>query len=43
MRQIAERIIEPIATSSCQGAWYKEMRLMAIDGTLFDLPDEAEN
>jgi hypothetical protein len=43
MRQIAERILRPIAPNDFEGAWYKGMRLMAFDGSCFDLPDEKGN
>ncbi|MDR1111407.1 MAG: IS4 family transposase [Deltaproteobacteria bacterium] len=43
LREIAGRIITPIAPSSLKEAWFRGKRLMALDGTTFDLPDEAEN
>jgi hypothetical protein len=43
MRELAERVIGPIASIDAQEAWYKGMRLMALDGSTFDLPDETEN
>lgn len=41
MRDLAETVCRPIATDKTIGAWYKSWRLMAIDGSDFDLPDEA--
>ncbi|MDR1487365.1 MAG: IS4 family transposase, partial [Deltaproteobacteria bacterium] len=43
MRLIADKVLKPIATANFQGAWYKGMRLMSVDVTCFDMPDEAEN
>jgi hypothetical protein len=43
MRKLAERVIGPIASAGDQDAWYKGMRLMSLDSSAFDLPDEAEN
>jgi hypothetical protein len=43
MREIAEQILMPIASLELQGSWYKGLRLMALDGSLFDLPDEKLN
>ncbi|MFF1792594.1 IS4 family transposase, partial [Kitasatospora sp. NPDC058243] len=32
-----------VATKSTSGAWYGRWRLMAVDGTTFDVPDSEEN
>ena len=34
--------VKPIAIKSTKGAWYKEYRLVAIDGSVLDLPDEEK-
>jgi hypothetical protein len=43
MKEIADRILKPIATSINSESWYNNMRLMALDGSNLDLPDEIEN
>jgi hypothetical protein len=43
MREIADNILRPIAPTDAKESWYKGMRLMALDGSTFDLPDEKEN
>lgn len=43
MRLIADKVLKPIAPPDYPGAWYKGMRLMSIDGSCFDTPDETEN
>jgi hypothetical protein len=39
MRILADTILTPIATPDQQCAWYNNLRVMAVDGTIFDLPD----
>lgn len=43
MRMIADSVLKPIAPHGFPGAWYRGMRLMAFDGTCFNLPDEKRN
>jgi hypothetical protein len=43
MKEIAKKVLVPIALPDCKEAWFKGMRLMALDGTTFDLPDEKDN
>jgi hypothetical protein len=43
MRQLHDEIVKPIATESTQGAWYRQWRLVSLDGSELDIPDEAEN
>ena len=40
---IVRRAIQPVATPDTQGAWYREWRLVAFDGTTFTVPDTPEN
>lgn len=40
MRDLFDCICKPMATKETRGAWYKDWRLVAIDGSDFDLPDE---
>jgi hypothetical protein len=36
-------VARPLATESTRGAFYRRWRVMAIDGTVFDVPDSEEN
>jgi Insertion element 4 transposase N-terminal/Transposase DDE domain len=43
MRQLAERVLRPLATPGAPGAWYRGFRVMALDGSCMDVADEAAN
>ena len=43
MRLIADEVLKPIAPPEFAGAWYRGMRIMAIDGSCFEVPDESAN
>lgn len=43
MRQIHDEIVRPIGTATTRGVWYRHWRLVSIDGSSLDVPDEAEN
>jgi hypothetical protein len=43
MRQLFVRTATPIALDRTRGAFYKGLRLMAIDGVAFDVPDTPAN
>jgi len=43
LRQLFLRTAGPIALDRTRGAFYKGMRLMAIDGVRFDVPDTPSN
>ncbi|WP_406320070.1 IS4 family transposase [Streptomyces sp. NBC_01637] len=43
LRQLFARVCRPVATPVTQGAFYRDRRLIAIDGTTFDLPDTTAN
>ncbi|MDR7304652.1 IS4 family transposase [Haloactinomyces albus] len=38
-----ERVATPVATAATAGAWYRGHRLVAVDGTTFDLADTPAN
>lgn len=40
---IVRHVTQPVATPDTQGAWYREWRLVAFDGTTFTVPDTDEN
>jgi hypothetical protein len=43
MRQLFERVVRPLATPETPGAFLGGLRLMAVDGTLLDVPDSPSN
>jgi len=43
LRQLFVRTAAPLAVDRTRGAFYKGMRLMAIDGVTFDIPDTPGN
>lgn len=43
MRELFERVAEPCALRSTQGAWLAGRRLMAVDGFGVEAPDSEEN
>jgi len=43
MRELAVRVLRPLARRDSLGAWYRGLRIMALDGTCIDVPDEAAN
>ncbi|MDH6123069.1 hypothetical protein ABH930_007445, partial [Kitasatospora sp. GAS204A] len=43
LRALFVRVCRPVAVAATQGAWYRQWRLVAVDGTVFDIPDTAVN
>jgi hypothetical protein len=43
LRALFARVCRPVAVAETQGAWYRRWRLVAVDGTVFDVPDTAAN
>ena len=43
MRQLAERVLRPLAAPGAPGAWYRGLRVMALDGSCMDVADEQAN
>ena len=43
LRRLYERVVRPIATPATKGAWYREWRLVSLDGSCLDVADTAEN
>jgi Insertion element 4 transposase N-terminal/Transposase DDE domain len=43
MRQLAERVLRPLAAAGAPGAWYQGLRVMAVDGSCMDVADESAN
>ncbi len=43
VRRVFDLVVKPLATPQTPGAFYRGLRLMAIDGTLLDVPDTKAN
>jgi hypothetical protein len=42
MKRLADEVLSPLAPPGAIGAWYRGFRLMALDGSVLDLPDNEE-
>ena len=43
MRQLHDAVVRPIALPATRGAWYRQWRLVSLDGSTLDVADEAAN
>jgi len=43
IRQLHDEIVQPIATEATKGAWFRQWRVVSLDGSALDLADEASN
>lgn len=43
LEALFREVATPLATAATEGGWYRGLRLMAIDGSTFDVPDTPEN
>lgn len=43
VRQLHDDVVGPIATRATRGAWYKDWRLVSLDGSTLDVADELAN
>src|SRR4029078_5846965 len=43
LRRLYERVVRPVAPPATKGAWYREWRLVSLDGSCLDVADTAEN
>ena len=43
LRRVFDLVVKPLGTSQTLGVFYRDLRLMAIDGTLEDVPDTPAN
>jgi hypothetical protein len=43
LRQLYEVLTQPIATRATKGAWYRDWRLVSLDGSCLDVADTAAN
>jgi hypothetical protein len=43
LRQLHDVVVRPIAIPATRGAWYRQWRLVSLDGSTLDVADEAAN
>ena len=43
LQRLHDELVQPIARPETRGAWYRTWRLVALDGTTFDVADTREN
>ena len=43
LRQLHDELVKPIAVRVTRGAWYRNWRLVSLDGSTFDVADEKAN
>lgn len=43
VKQLYDAVVTPIAEKRTQGAWYRQWRLVSLDGSTLDVADTAEN
>jgi hypothetical protein len=43
VRRLFEQIVRPLARPETPGAFYRELRLVGLDGTVYDVPDSPAN
>lgn len=43
LRQLHDEVVKPIALAVTQGAWYRQWRLVSLDGSTMDVADEQAN
>ena len=43
LRRLYEQVVQPLATRSTKGAWYRSWRLVSLDGSGLDVADTDEN
>ena len=43
LRQLHDEVVKPIAVAASKGAWYRQWRLVSLDGSTMDVADEKAN
>jgi hypothetical protein len=43
VKQVHDRLVQPIAVRNTKGAWYRQWRLVSLDGSTLDIADEQAN
>ena len=43
VRELHDRVVRPVASRETKGAWYRQWRLVSLDGSTLDVADEKDN
>lgn len=43
VQALHDEIVRPIATKATRGAWFRQWRIVSLDGSSLDIPDEENN
>ena len=43
LRQLHDEVVKPIALAATQGAWYRQWRVVSLDGSTMEVADERAN
>jgi hypothetical protein len=43
LRELHDAVVRPVAVAATKGAWYRQWRLVSIDGSTLDVADEKAN
>jgi hypothetical protein len=43
LQQLHDALVQPIAVAATQGAWYRGLRLVSVDGSTLEVADETAN
>jgi len=43
LKQLHDEVVQPVAGKATQGAWYRQWRLVSLDGSTLEVADEKEN
>jgi hypothetical protein len=43
LQQLHDAVVKPIAVAATKGAWYRDLRLVSVDGSTMEVADEAAN
>ena len=43
VRQLHDRVVRPVAVPATRGAWYRQWRLVSLDGSTLDVDDDPAN
>jgi hypothetical protein len=43
LRQLHDEVVQPVAVAATKGAWYRQWRVVSLDGSTLDIADEKSN
>lgn len=43
LRQLHDEVVKPIAVAATRGAWYRQWRVVSVDGSTMDVADQTAN